>query len=117
MPIPENQRLYNQVTKMADKVYSKPSAYRSGFIVKKYKELGGTYFNDRQPKNLSRWFEEKWTDVGHKEYPVYRPSIRVNKETPLTVKEIDPKNLKQQINLKQRIKGKSNLPPFQKYQF
>jgi hypothetical protein len=32
---------------MADKIYSKPSAYKSGYIVKKYKELGGTYSGDK----------------------------------------------------------------------
>jgi hypothetical protein len=47
-------------------------------------------------------------------YPVYRPTVRVNKQTPLLVSEIDPKNLKQQIKLKQKIKGEKNLPKFLK---
>jgi len=46
------------------------------------------------------------------EYPVYRPTKRVNKETPLIPDEIDYENLLQQILLKQKIKGKKNLPPF-----
>jgi hypothetical protein len=82
--------------------------------VKKYKSLGGTYSDDGKNKNLGTWFKEKWSDVGNKEYPVYRPSIRINKNTPLTINEIDPKNLIQQIKLKQIIKGKSNLPPFKR---
>jgi hypothetical protein len=45
---------------------------------------------------------------------VYRPTKRVNKNTPLTIDEIDPANLKEQIALKQLIKGKKNLPPFLK---
>ena len=65
-------------------------------------------------KNLKRWFKEKWKDIGHKDYPVYRPTIRVNKDTPLTPNQIDPKNLQKQIKLKQIIKGKKNLPPFKK---
>ena len=107
-----NPELYEKAKQIADEKYKKPSAYKSGFIVKKYKELGGTYDNDNKEINLKRWFKEEWTDVGNKEYPVYRPTIRINKQTPLTINEIDKKNLKQQIALKQKIKHKSNLPPF-----
>lgn len=39
--------LYKKAKKIADDVYKKPSAYKSGFIVKKYKELGGTYTNEK----------------------------------------------------------------------
>lgn len=114
MPIPKDKKLYQKVKLMADEIYKKPSAYKSGYIVKKYKELGGEYIDDNQPKELKRWFQETWEDVGKKDYPVYRPTIRVNKKTPLTVSEIDKKQLKQQIKLKQIIKGKNNLPPFKK---
>lgn len=53
-------------------------------------------------------------DVGKKEYPVYRPTKKVSKKTPLLVNEIDKKSMKKQINLKQIIKGDSNLPKFTK---
>lgn len=112
MPFIVNQTLYNQVKDDADKLYKKPSAYKSGWIVKTYKERGGTYEDDNQPKNLERWFKEKWGDIGGKDYPVYRPTKRITKGTPLTVDEIDPKQAKKQIALKQIIKGESNLPPF-----
>lgn len=59
-------------------------------------------------------YKEDWKDVGHKEYPVYRPTKRISRETPLTPTEIDPNNLKQQILLKQIYKGNHNLPPFHK---
>jgi hypothetical protein len=114
MPIIENQELYNKVKEYADNIYKKPSAYKSGFIVKKYKELGGTYKDDKQPKKLAQWFKEEWGDIGNKEYPTYRPFKRVNKSTPLTKDEIDPKQAKEQIELKQEIKGTANLPPFKK---
>ena len=114
MPIPKDKVLYDKVKEEADKVYKKPSAYKSGYIVKKYKELGGKYGNDNKPKNLKRWFQEEWSDIGRKDYPVYRPSVRISKKTPLTVKEIDPKQLKEQIKLKQKIKGTKNLPKFKK---
>ena len=114
MPQVVDIKLYEKAKKLADEKYSKPSAYKSGFIVKTYKELGGRYKDDNKPKKLKRWFKEDWKDVGHKEYPVYRPTKRVDKNTPLTVNEIDPKNLKDQIKKKQIIKGSSNLPPFKK---
>ena len=112
MPIAIDKELYNLVKQKADKLYSKSSAYKSGYIVKKYKELGGRYKDDNKPKNLKRWFQEKWKDVGHKEYPVYRPTIKINKNTPLTINEIDRKNLNKQIKQKQIIRGNKNLPPF-----
>ena len=76
--------------------------------------MGGKYRDDNEEKNLRRWFSEKWKDIGNKDYPVYRPTKRINSKTPLTPNEIDPKNLKEQIKLKQRIKGNKNLPPFKK---
>jgi len=113
MPIIDNQKLYDKVKKEADKIYKKPSAYKSGYIVKKYKELGGTYTDDNKPKDLERWFDEKWEDVAGLKYPVYRPTKRISKETPLLAKEIDPYNLMVLSLLKQIIKGDKNLPPFQ----
>jgi hypothetical protein len=112
MPIPKDKVLYEKVKKMADTIYKKSSAYKSGYIVQEYKRRGGEYIDDSKPKNLKRWFSERWEDIGYKDYPVYRPSVRVSKKTPLTVKEIDPKQLKEQIKLKQKIKGTKNLPPF-----
>jgi hypothetical protein len=115
MPIVNDKNLYARVKSMADEIYKKPSAYKSGYIVQEYKRRGGTYTDDKQPKELKQWFSEKWVNLLSGEgYPVYRPTIRVNKKTPLTVKEIDPKQLKEQIKLKQKIKGTKNLPKFKK---
>ena len=112
MPIIDNQTLYDKVKREADEKYKKPSAYKSGWIVKRYKDLGGTYTNDNKPKNLKRWFEEDWKDVAGLAYPVFRPTVKVSKKTPLTPNEIDRMNLIEQSILKQKIKGKKNLPPF-----
>lgn len=112
MPIPINKELYKKAQQLADKTYSKSSAYKSGFIVKTYKAMGGKYKDDDKPKDLKRWFQENWTDIGGLEYPVYRPTIKINKNTPLTVNEIDPKQAIKQIKLKQKIKGLKNLPKF-----
>jgi len=113
----DNPELYEEAKQIADDTYKKPSAYKSGFIVKKYKELGGTYSGKKENKGINRWFKEEWKDVGKKDYyfknyPVYRPTKRITKDTPLTVQEINPSNLKKQIDLKQIIKGDANLPPF-----
>jgi len=110
----QNPALYEKAKDIADATYKKPSAYKSSFLVKTYKELGGTYAGKKPKTGLSRWHKERWTDVGGKDYPVLRPSIRVSKDTPLTVQEIDPQNLKKQIALKQRYRGDKNLPRFNK---
>jgi hypothetical protein len=110
----KNQALYDKVKSYADQVYTKPSAYKSGFIVKTYKQLGGTYTDDKKEKPLARWFKEQWSDIGNKSYPVYRPTIKINKKTPLLKTEIDPVQLKKQIKLKQIIRGENNLPKFKK---
>jgi hypothetical protein len=108
---PLDKQLYERVKRMADEKYAKPSAYKSGWIVKTYKENGGRYSDLKTKEGLTRWYKENWVDVGEKGYPVYRPTIRVNKNTPLTATEVDPVQLKKQIKLKQKIRG-SNLPPF-----
>jgi len=115
MSIPTNKTLYNKVKKEADKVYDKPSAYKSGWIVKEYKKRGGEYAGKKKEnKGLDRWYKEDWEDIGGKEYPVYRPTKRITKDTPLTESEISPTQLKKQIKKKQQIKGDANLPAFQK---
>ena len=113
--VPQDAKLYERVKKEADTIYDKPSAYKSGWIVKTYKNLGGKYSGEK-PDNegLDRWYKENWKDVGHREYPVFRPTKKITKDTPLTPREIDKDNLKSQITLKQKYKGDKNLPPFEK---
>ena len=50
---PNNQKLYDKAKKIADEKYSKPSAYKSGFIVKSYKDMGGTY-SGKKSKTLPK---------------------------------------------------------------
>jgi hypothetical protein len=117
---PLNPVLYEKAKKIVYSQYDKPSAYRSGALVKKYKELGGTYANTTKKsvddKPLKRWFLEQWKDVNpHKtstSYPVYRPTKRITDKTPKTVKEIPKKKLEEQSKKKQIIKGKKNLSKF-----
>jgi len=119
MAIPINKELYEKAKEIVYKQYSKPSAYRSGALVKKYKELGGKYKDDdKKDRPLADWFKADWKDINpnktNKSYPVYRPTKRINKKTPLLATEIDKKDLEKQIKLKQKIKGSKNLPPFKK---
>lgn len=113
MSLIDNPELYEKAKKIVYKQYPKQSAYRSGQLVKKYKELGGTYSGTKPKDGLTQWFKEDWKDVGNLDYPVYRPTKRINKNTPLTPNEINPTNLSNQIKLKQKYKGNKNLPPFQ----
>lgn len=121
----DNPNLYEKAKEIVYKQYPKHSAFRSGQLVQKYKELGGSYSGKngegrstlKKPKGgLTRWFKETWKDINPNKtetsYPVFRPTKRITKDTPLLASEIDPKNLKKQIKLKQIIKGKTNLPAF-----
>jgi len=61
----KQSQAYKTAKTMADKAYgSKSSAYKSGYIVKKYKELGGKYDKSKSEGNLRNWFQnEKWIDI------------------------------------------------------
>lgn len=111
--VPTDEALYEKAKSIVYPRYDKPSAYRSGALMKKYKELGGEFKDEPDgERELARWYKENWADVGNKSYPVFRPTKRVNEDTPKTVQEIPPERLKELIALKQKIKGKKNLPPF-----
>lgn len=110
---PNDPELYEKAKAIVYPRYKKPSAYRSGALVKEYKKMGGTFSdepNDKKP--LKRWFKEEWADVGGLDYPTYRPTKRITKDTPLTASEISPEELAKQAILKQKIKGEKNLPAF-----
>jgi hypothetical protein len=99
-PEPKDLILYNKVKKEISEKY-KHSAYRSGLIVKKYKEeylkkykKDDAYIGEK-PKlsNLQRWFLEEWRnqrgEIGYKyNNDIYRPTIRINKDTPITFNEL-----------------------------
>ena len=119
MPEPINKELYEQVKKKIMASYKKNSAFASGAIVKEYKRLGGKYKQDGSPRPLKRWFEEKWVDVNpllgitnDNAYPVFRPTIKISKDTPTLLQDIPVKTLQEQFKLKQKIKGDANLPRF-----
>ena len=95
---PLNKDLYLKVKKEVYKKYPKHSAYRSGLLVKKYKEEGGKYKGVKNKDGLTRWFKEDWTNqrgtTGYKhKSDVYRPNKKVSEKTPKTFKELSKKDL------------------------
>jgi hypothetical protein len=97
---------YKKAKREADVKYEKHSAYKSMYISKLYKEYGGKYKDSSKKdktKSTSRWLREKWVVVssylkdgkkvacGSENAPnihACRPSVRVNKQTPLTIEEL-----------------------------
>ena len=96
---PLDMKLYNDIKDRVWKMYDKPSAYRSGMLVKLYRESGGRYSGDKTKNTpLNRWFSERWVnqrgEVGYK-YPsdIYRPTVKVNSKTPTTFQELTTKEI------------------------
>ena len=99
MSEPKNKKLYEKVKDEIYKKYPKHSAYRSGLLVKEYKARGGEYKGKKQSdKGLSAWYREKWSnqrgETGYKyKSDVYRPTKRINKNTPVTFDELSKKEI------------------------
>ena len=80
--------------KAKQSIHMKPSAYRSGLIIQKYKKLGGTFIGPKPKRTgLSRWFAENWkSNTGKYKYTtkssVYRPTKRITSKTPATFSEL-----------------------------
>lgn len=98
-----NPKLYEIAKKEADKVYSRHSAYKSMFILKKYKELSGKYKTTKKKSgSTDNWTNEEWIQVipyltkgekivcglDNKKNKVCRPLKRINSNTPITINEL-----------------------------
>jgi hypothetical protein len=109
---PINKKLYAEVIADAKKRFKVwPSAYASGWVVRRYKELGGAYKSPQKEKKktttLDRWFRQEWINVcelpkivpcgrskaSMKDYPYCRPLKRITKDTPKTARELTPKQI------------------------
>jgi hypothetical protein len=101
MATPKDMDLYEDIKKEIYKKYPKHSAYRSGLLVKTYKEEFKEIYGNKQPylgkkpkkQGLARWFDEEWVNqrgtVGYeKKGDLYRPSKRITKKTPTTWSEL-----------------------------
>ena len=96
---PLDKELYNKLKDKVWKMYEKPSAYRSGMLVRLYREAGGQ-FSGQKPKHdgLPLWFDSKWLnqrgEVGYKyKSDVHRPTVRVNSKTSTTFQELTPEEI------------------------
>jgi hypothetical protein len=113
MPTPKDQILYDKIKQNIHSKY-KPSAYRSGLLVQEYKreylkkyKNDDAYIGNRQESNLKRWFDAQWLnqrgEIGYKKKgDIYRPTIRINEDTPITFNELS----KQQIEKAKKEKAK-----------
>tara|TARA_R110002012_G_scaffold301050_1_gene501192 strand:+ start:202 stop:558 length:357 start_codon:yes stop_codon:yes gene_type:complete len=109
MPEPTNKKLYASAkAKYAD---MKHSAYKSSLVVKEYKKRGGKYRGKKptsKDKGLKRWHKEDWrTQEGKKTYEgkkgkIFRPTKRITKATPTTMKELTPAQKKKAIAEKKK---------------
>ena len=85
------------------------SAYRSSLLIQEYKRRGGEYIGkENKSSGLNRWFRNKWLnsrgEVGYRNTSdVYRPTVRVNEDTPTTFNELT----KEQIKKAQAEKAKT----------
>ena len=58
-----NKDIYRKAKREADSTYKKPSAYKSAYLVKRYKELGGKLASNK-PTALTKWFQEdRWKNL------------------------------------------------------
>jgi len=102
---PKDEKLYSKVKKEIYKKMPKNSAYRSGLLVKKYKEeyrkkhkKTDFYTQKKTKEGLTRWFKEKWKNqrggVGYKKKgDIYRPTKKISKKTPKTFNELSKKRI------------------------
>lgn len=90
----------------------KHSAYRSGIVVRKYKEAfarkhgrrrkpytGPNPAKSKTPTGLTRWFAEDWRDekgkVGYSsKSSIYRPTKRITKKTPTMLGELSEREIR-----------------------
>ena len=127
MSIPNDKKLYDRIKAKIYKRIPKHSAYRSGLIVKEYKEAFKKKYGNKKPykgkkktkEGLSRWFKEDWKNqrggTGYKKKgDVYRPTKRITKKTPATFKELSKKEIKK---AQEEKKKKGRVERFKKKKY
>ena len=106
MSKPTDINLYNQIKEKVFKEIPKHSAYRSGILVRRYKEAffkkhgnNNSYRgNKKENEGLSRWFKENWKNQRgqsgyQKKGDIYRPTKKITNKTPATYQELTKKQL------------------------
>lgn len=61
----KNPKLWDEARKQADEIYNRPSAYKSMYISKVYKKIGGRYKTKAKKKQMptEMWLKEKWIQI------------------------------------------------------
>tara|TARA_B110000459_G_C16564735_1_gene473350 strand:- start:368 stop:1285 length:918 start_codon:yes stop_codon:yes gene_type:complete len=115
MSNPTDILLYNKTKKKIYKKYPTHSAYRSGMLVKTYKNTFLKKYPNKDPyigykknNSLKRWFNEKWKNqrsgIGYKyKSDVYRPTVRINNKTPNTFNELTNTQIKKARTFKYKF--------------
>ena len=125
MPEPSDKTLYDEVKRKVYKQIPRHSAYRSGIVVQQYKKaFEKKYGSSQKPykgrrsrkRGLRRWFAEDWrTQDGNVGYvhknDVYRPRLRITKDTPLTFSELTPSEIRRARRTKHRKKRVHRFRP------
>ena len=101
-----DEALYQRAKAIVIKREPKHSAYRSIRIAQQYKKMFADkygknkkpYKGDKSKSKLYRWIREKWTnEKGGTGYnsksKLYRPSVRISKDTPITWGELSKKEI------------------------
>jgi hypothetical protein len=126
MSEPVNKALYEKAKRMATEKFTSPTgAYRSMWIVRKYKEMGGTYTRRKNSSKLERWRKEMWVDLqrpkkgggyercgepnNSNKYPLCRPSKTISQDTPRKYQDINKTSIEKAKQEKQKIKGSGNI--------
>ena len=120
MSKPTDINLYNQIKEKVFKEIPKHSAYRSGILVRRYKEAffkkhgnNNSYRgNKKENEGLSRWFKEDWKNQRgqsgyQKKGDIYSPTKRITNKTPKTFSELS-KTRKIRARRKKYRKGRVN---------
>lgn len=63
----KSPKLWDEARKQADDVYARPSAYKSMYISKVYKRIGGKYKTKTKPsktgERTEKWLKEEWIQI------------------------------------------------------
>ena len=126
MAKPLDAKLYARIVREAKTRFDVwPSAYASGWVVRRYKALGGRYEGNKEDKApLDRWFREEWVNVcelprivpcgrpkaNTGDYPYCRPRKRVSPATPKTAGELSASELAARCARKRQDPSKKILP-------
>jgi len=115
-----DKNIYKKAKKKADETYERHSAYKSMYLSRVYKEMGGRYKTSKKDNKLSNWRSEEWIQVlpflleGKKikcgsgdNKKGCRPMKRINSDTPMTIPELIKKHGKEKLITLAKLKRKN----------